>query len=109
MKAAMLALCLALAPLAAYADGMRCGNALITQGDDLLRVQHECGDPTYATQYTVYASQPLYDGFLRVYSDITVPVQVEEWTYNLGPTRFMRKLRFENGQLITIQSLSYGY
>jgi Protein of unknown function (DUF2845) len=109
MKASSFALWLALAPFAAQADGMRCGNALITQGDDLLRVQHECGEPTYATQYVVYASQPVFDGFLRVYSDVTIPVTVEEWTYNLGPTRFMRKLRFENGQLIAIQSLSYGF
>ena len=92
-------------------DGMRCGNALITRGDNILRVQHECGDPAYAAQYVVYGLQPVFNGVLNgVYGDQTVPITVEEWTYNFGPTRFMRKLRFENGQLVTIESLqSYGY
>jgi hypothetical protein len=96
-------------PVAGRADGMRCGNALITQGDSLLRVRHECGEPTYAAQYVTYGSQVVFNPLLRLYSDLTVPIMVEEWTYNLGPTRFMRKLRFENGELITIESLKYGY
>jgi hypothetical protein len=93
----------------ANSDGMRCGNALITRGDSVLRVQHECGDPAYASQYVVYGLHPVYNGLLHVYADETVPITVEEWTYNFGPTRFMRKLRFENGELVTIESLEYGF
>ena len=105
----LLLLLLALAPAAFASDGMRCGNALITRGDSLLRVQHECGEPTYASQYVVYGTRPVFNALLNLYSEVTVPITVEEWTYNLGPTRFMRRLRFENGELITIQSLEYGY
>jgi hypothetical protein len=109
MELPALLLVVSLAPLAAYADGMRCGNALITRGDNLLRVQHECGTPTYASQYVVYGFRPVFNGILGTYADESVPITVEEWTYNLGPTRFMRKLRFENGELVRIESLEYGY
>jgi len=106
----LILLLLLLSSAAGASDGMRCGNALITRGDNILRVQHECGDPAYAAQYVVYGLHPVYNGLLNIYSDETVPITVEEWTYNFGPTRFMRKLRFENGQLVTIESLqSYGY
>jgi hypothetical protein len=102
-------LVLAAASATAAADGMRCGNALITRGDNVLRVQHECGEPTYTSQYVTYGTQVVFNPLLRLYTDLTVPVTVDEWTYNFGPTRFMRKLRFENGELITIESLQYGY
>lgn len=107
----ILTLLLLLCPAAfANSDGMRCGNALITRGDSVLRVQHECGDPAYASQYVVYGLRPVFNGPLNIYGDQTVPITVEEWTYNFGSTRFMRKLRFENGQLVTIESLqSYGF
>jgi hypothetical protein len=109
MKAFALLLVLTLAPLAAQAEGMRCRNALITRGDNLLRVQHECGTPTYASQYVIYGFRPVFSGLPGVYADESVPITVEEWTYNLGPTRFMRKLRFENGELVSIETLEYGY
>ena len=111
MKRLIIPILLLLLTPAAFAnsDGMRCGNALITRGDSILRVQHECGDPTYASQYVVYGLRPVFDGLLHVYGDQTVPITVEEWTYNFGSTRFMRKLRFENGELVTIESLEYGF
>lgn len=33
----------------------------------------------------------------------TVPVSIEEWTYDFGRNRFMKRLRFENGRLIAIE------
>jgi hypothetical protein len=46
------------------------------------------------------SQQPL---FLKEY------IRVEEWEYNLGPTRFIYYLRFENGTLKRITVGSYGY
>jgi hypothetical protein len=34
---------------------------------------------------------------------------VEEWTYNLGPNRMMRVVRFENGIVVEVTHLGYGY
>jgi hypothetical protein len=109
MKRFVVVLLLSLSALAAQADGMRCGNALITRGDNVLRVQHECGEPTYASQFTIYGTRPVFNPLLNLYAEVTIPITVEEWTYNLGPTRFMQRLRFENGELITIETLEYGY
>ena len=109
MRRSIFLLVLSLAPLAAEADGMRCGNALVTRGDNVLRVQHECGDPTYASQFVVYGTRPVFNPLLNLYAEVTIPITVEEWTYNLGPTRFMQRLRFENGELIRIETLEYGY
>jgi hypothetical protein len=41
--------------------------------------------------------------FLREY------VTMEEWEYNLGPTAFIRYLRFENDILTRITIGDYGY
>jgi Protein of unknown function (DUF2845) len=29
--------------------------------------------------------------------------------YNLGPSKLMRRLRFEDGKLVDIETLGYGY
>lgn len=36
-------------------------------------------------------------------------VEIEEWTYNLGSTRFIRYLIFENGVLVDIITGDYGF
>jgi hypothetical protein len=36
-------------------------------------------------------------------------VTIEEWEYNLGPTKFIRYLTFENGWLVSIALGDYGY
>jgi len=35
--------------------------------------------------------------------------RIDEWTYNLGPTRFMRILTFNNGRLEEVISGSKGF
>ena len=39
----------------------------------------------------------------------TVFVTVDEWTYNLGPDRFMRIITFNDGRVKEIETGSYGY
>jgi len=36
-------------------------------------------------------------------------VIVTEYVYNLGPRKLMRRLVFEGGVLVSIESLGYGY
>ena len=36
-------------------------------------------------------------------------VLVTEYVYNFGPRKLMRRLVFEGGILVTIESLGYGY
>ncbi|MGE3533156.1 MAG: DUF2845 domain-containing protein [Steroidobacteraceae bacterium] len=34
---------------------------------------------------------------------------METWVYNFGSRKFMRQLRFEDGVLVEIKILEYGY
>jgi hypothetical protein len=34
---------------------------------------------------------------------------IEIWTYNFGADRFMQRIRFQNGVVVRIESLGYGF
>ncbi len=36
-------------------------------------------------------------------------IEVEIWTYNFGPNRFMREIHLHDGHVVRINSLGYGY
>jgi len=38
----------------------------------------------------------------------TVTVAIDEWTYDFGPTRFVRYLTFEQSRLISVTEGDYG-
>ena len=38
-----------------------------------------------------------------------IEIIVEIWTYNLGPNKLMRQIRFEDGIVVDIDTLGYGY
>jgi len=38
-----------------------------------------------------------------------VEVPVEYWTYNFGPNKLMRRIRFVDGLVEEIETLDYGY
>lgn len=96
---------------AAPSQAMTCQNRLVREGDASARVLELCGDPAEIVQRTVSRSRvvqrQLPDGTI-VADAITVTVAVEQWTYDFGPQRFMRRLIFEEGTLVSIETLSYG-
>ena len=71
----------------AYAD-MRCGTAIISEGDSVLRLLDACGEPTLG-------DRALYLG------DAV-------WTYNFGPTEFMKRVRIRDGVIRRIETLGRG-
>ncbi len=122
----MLALtCLALAEPAL---ALRCKGKLVKEGDPQVKVLKYCGEPASAQQRMIWRSgvpRPWIDRRLSVESDDTaisvaheellihdrsvVEIFVEEWTYNFGPHRLMRVVRFENGIVADVKGLGYGY
>lgn len=107
---------LATALYASPADAFRCGSRIVVEGDDISHVHHICGEPSTVQHWTEVRVRPVYyswhNDYRHRYRRITrlpVEIQVEEWTYNLGSRRFMRRLRFENGVLVDIRELRYGY
>lgn len=91
------------------AHAFRCGGALVSVGDPKAEVRADCGDPTEVTDWVEYRVIQVYHPYLDIFEAVEKPIFVEEWIYNLGPHRFIRKLRFENGHLEDIDSLGYGY
>jgi hypothetical protein len=112
-----------LSAVAMPAQALRCGQDLVPDSASFSEVRRICGQPTDIQQWTEYRSVGV---FPSPYSQrnvtpkgqhaaptyvtpIIVPVDIEEWTYNLGPNRFMRVLRFEGGRLRSINILERGY
>ncbi len=106
----------------------RCQGRIVREGDPQAKVLHFCGNPTSAQQTVIYRSgiprgwvnQGLTvrngDSEIRVAQEellihdrSVVEVLVEEWTYNLGPHKLMRIVRFENGLVTEVKRLGYGY
>lgn len=104
----LLALALTLL-LAGPAHAMRCGTRIVTEGDYAVDVLHRCGEPEYIEESADYRYRSISTRHGRLYGSSPAPVAIEVWTYNFGPNRLMRRLRFENGELQSIRTLGYGY
>ena len=93
-----------------HADTLRCGNKLVYEGDELALVQARCGKPAQISHSTLLKFPTIWrHGRRYQLSDQEIEVPVETWVYNFGPSKFMRKLRFEDGVLVEIEVLAYGY
>lgn len=95
---------------AARADAMRCGNRLVTFGDTQAAVRAICGEPSDVQTRTI-VRRPTYDLHGRViyFGDGYVEIPVEVWTYNFGPYKLIRRVRFVDGRVDEIETLGYGY
>ena len=80
-----------------------CGEQLVSVGDSKTDVLAKCGEPTLKDSHVEEIRERLGDTERKVF------VTVEEWTYNLGPTRFVRILTFRNSTLTDIRTGGYGY
>lgn len=102
----------------------RCGNKLVSEGDHQLKIEKQCGQPTAVAYRTIYRSgipasrhrvsrhtvnDANFGNELLIHDRSLVEVQIEDWTYNLGPRRLMRVIRFENGIVTRVTTLGYGY
>lgn len=93
-----------------HADDLRCGDRLISEGDNAALVRERCGVPTETRLERKLVPPVIW----RNGRPIRVPggdreVIVEFWTYNLGPNRFMRQIQLEEGVVVEIKTLGYGH
>jgi hypothetical protein len=90
----------------ATADSFRCGTKLMSDGDSSDKVEALCGPPTSIQRRDIL--RPVYwnrgVGYHSSYE-----VSIEYWTYNLGPSKLMVRLRFEDGLLVDVETLGHGY
>ncbi len=104
---------------------MRCGNKIVTRGDPQAKVIKHCGEPTTTTRRfaeraghypwravygrgTATQSDPLHRDPYN-YRYFRTEVVIEDWLYNLGPNKLMRRITFENGEVRRIETLDRGY
>ena len=105
--------------LSTPAEAFRCGSKLVKENMHESQVRRACGAPTTMRHIG------------RALRSINVPVRrhhgggwrterfpgygysqevvVTEYVYNFGPRKLMRRLVFEVGILVSIESLGYGY
>ena len=91
----------------AYA--FKCGSNLVSRGDRKIDVLKICGQPDLIEERTELSGVRLRDPTRTLSIENYKPIYIEEWTYNLGPRRLMRLLRFEDGILKKVDTLGYGY
>jgi hypothetical protein len=94
----------------AHADSFRCGNKLASEGDTVGEVVAKCGQPSEVEHKNILRPAIIWrDGRPLRVGDGDVEVAVDIWTYNLGPGKLMRRLRFEDGELVSVDTLGRGY
>lgn len=104
----LLLLIASLAPAGSRADAFRCGSKLVTEGDTIDDVLAYCGEPAERKR-TWIRRQPRFE-----YGGQEIPfpgeedVPVDEWTYDLGANRLMRRVRFVAGKVDSIDTLEHG-
>jgi hypothetical protein len=101
---ALVVLLLALFWLDAYADSFSCKGGIISTDDRKADVISKCGEPDFRDSHQEDVTQRLgTTTHQRVY------ITVEEWTYNLGPSQFMRIVVLQNSRVTEIRTGNYGY
>lgn len=94
------------------AEAMDCRDRVIARGDAPGRVERFCGEPTRRVgrievrSYVEYVTNG--DGSV-VEQWVEYEVEVEDWYYDRGPDRLLRKLTFEGGLVREIVTEGYGY
>ncbi|MBK7902941.1 MAG: DUF2845 domain-containing protein [Proteobacteria bacterium] len=92
----------------ASADSVRCGSKLITEGDPIEKVREYCGEPT-ETQRTWMTRQPRFEyGGQEIPFEGSEDVPVELCTYDFGPNKRVRRIRFIAGKVDSIETREHG-
>lgn len=98
----------------------RCKSKIVTDGMHEQQVIAVCGQPTtrrtlgYTVRSLDYGWRQVYPGGLERrrfpgYAQLSEEVIVTEYIYNFGPRKLMRRLIFEGGVLVSIETIGYGY
>ncbi len=106
--------------LATPAHAFRCGNKLVREDMHEQQVLQACGEPA-TKRYLGTAVRNVHiptrhnslsgiSGYrYGRYGFYTQEVVITEYVYNFGPRKFMRRLLFEGGVLVSIERIGYGY
>ena len=105
MKSLSLVILLVMAGLAAeaQADSISCDRGIVSSGDSAVDLLLKCGEPEWKDTRAEELDEGLGgDTRRRTY------VTVEDWTYNFGPTQFMRIVTLRNSVVVKVRTGHYG-
>jgi len=80
-----------------------CEEKIVSIGDSKADVFMKCGRPSWTNKYEEKFREILDDTRERI-----VSADIEEWTYNFGPNKFLRIFKFRNGRVVDIKTGGYG-
>jgi len=92
-------------------ETMRCPTGRIVRiGDRLLELAQICGEPDRTDRRSLWREIGSRIGRAdrQDHESVVVEVRIEEWLYDLGRDRLVRRLVFENGRLTRIDTLGRG-
>ena len=96
---------------------LRCGRRLVGVGASMYKVRKTCGEPQDAIRRTEWRRtrrlirvpcSPNSEAMCTRSVGEFAEVQVEEWIYDVGRTRFLRHVTFEQGRVVDIKTGDYG-
>jgi hypothetical protein len=102
------------------AFGFRCGQKIVKKNMHEVQVLKACGAPTtvrdigVTTRSTYIPVRRSISPGISVerfpgYGEFIEQVVLTEYIYNFGPRKLMRRLMFEGGILVKIETIGYGY
>jgi hypothetical protein len=92
-----------LLPSALVAAEYRCADTIISVGDTSGELLMKCGEPDWKQSH----AEEIIDTLDKDSRRKTI-ISVDEWTYNLGPDRFMRIFKLRDGKVADVRSGGYG-
>lgn len=109
---ATLLLTAACAAAAGGEDSLRCPGGLVAVGDPKIDLLGKCGEPalteiTSSEQLGVAQKERGPNGTARTGTRVTATV--ERWTYDFGPSQFVRVVTLEGGRVRAIEAGGRGY
>lgn len=94
-------------PTLAVSQSLRCSDKIISAGSTRAAVASLCGDPTQVEHKTIY--NDVSGAASNVIATTTAAVEFEMWVYNFGPNRLMQRIWLQDGVVVRIESMGYGF
>ncbi len=84
--------------------------AVVRTGSTRYEVYKACGAPTAKRRFEEHRDIHGHHSHAKHHHyPARICTTVEEWTYDFGPSRFIRQFRFENGRVTKKHTGGYGY
>lgn len=85
-----------LLPTLGHAESLRCGTALVEEGENKAELLDKCGRPQLMDSFCRNVVLPGRNDY-TVYCE-----RIEVWTYNFGPGSFLMNVEFKEGRITDI-------